>query len=459
MQQRETSEESWMSEMAKHPRIGVLPSPDFLGRKLGLTDPDTTRTINDAFQFVDYAKAKKFLNTGFFDFSYLQDEPTRFNAVLRSAMFDIYAASRNTNQPELPEITLYYYAGHGISPDDPRTNTSYSTVPFLKDTDYSYFKPENYFHAFEDRLKGGELYLHHCGFAGLWGLMMPWIASVTSVSINSKGVKKNKIGIFLLDSCYSGIFCDELKQLNEKKGPWNQNGCGVIIQSSCGSKENAYGGTFTPIWLHFQMNAKHLKTLSHRFDKLTADEKSTYNNLPLQSPQLAATIDTSTAQRSNFLVLSQQNTDIYLFSNAVFFKFCAMNLIFKQLAPRAFRDKADVYAKFLSEIANFAVVDFKLKTIANGTRLGLFVLEKTNSNSAVSVHIHFEGNNNPQSPTYNLVSRINCVEQIVSREILGGVEALIWIDDITGLRPQQINDSDHKIRFQYQVCMVSVDNT
>ena len=86
------------------------------------------------------------------------------------------------------------------------------------------------------KVQGGELCLHHVGFCGLAGLLKPWIAALQrDPNARQDDEKEKKHLVIILDSCYSGIIAEDLKELNGKSGPWKENGCTVTIQTACGT--------------------------------------------------------------------------------------------------------------------------------------------------------------------------------------------------------------------------------
>ena len=124
---------------------------------------------------------------------------------------------RNPASPELEELVFWYYAGHGLGKEAAQ-KLSYSSTPNLTGlVDSDYHAVANEFVTESRKVKGGELCLHKVGFCDLYGLLKPWIAAVKAPSSNPNGSKKekkdkkNKHLIIILDSCYSGIIAEELK--------------------------------------------------------------------------------------------------------------------------------------------------------------------------------------------------------------------------------------------------------
>ncbi|XP_028391935.1 uncharacterized protein LOC114516607 [Dendronephthya gigantea] len=175
-------------------------------------------------------------------------------------------------------------------------------------------------------LEGGELDLGEFGYCDLGGILEPWIAALTR-----SPTPKNKHLIVIVDSICSGRFVEDLQKLASKEGPWNQNGCGVTVQSACGSDEVNFArnfvGYFTPCFVHFnkpenrdtlqdlkrEWNSKNeIKKIVCRYDRdLPSPEAAT--TMPLD--KLSSTIDCPTVE-------FQDLPGLTLFQDAGFFKFC-----------------------------------------------------------------------------------------------------------------------------------------
>ena len=414
----------------ERPRCAILPSPEKLKKGSSSPGQDETNTRGDFDKVFQWLTSLNFLNIGFLvDVKTTVDqggqlEDTIYRSVIRLA-FSAFDPIRNTFRPQHDEMVLLYYAGHGLSEQgatmlkEANLIKENLTSPFPRLDKVGYSDPEQYFKAAEtflkqnEKVKGGELCLHDVGFCGLQGLLKPWIAAVKEKSTNipNGSVKMNKHLVVISDSCYSGKLVEDLEQLALTPGPWNENGCTVTVQSSSGSGEPTFGGYFTPCFVHFNKpeNQGKLQKLKQKWDEKSEIEKNAYRAVDLPSPQVATTMPSeklSSREDDPTLELPKiQGVQLTLFRDAGFFKFCFLSLS-GIVGSKARALTPEAATPFLSQ-DNFVILDYKLKTMLNGTPMALVLVDDPNDEvHVVCVHIHFRN-----SVTSNLknVSGVNLI--------------------------------------------------
>ena len=442
--ERDEQDKESLDSMVKHARCGILPSPDLLRTCLweGL---DQTKTIEDFKEMVKWFKEAKVLNTDFckyFKGSGLDE--ANYNGLIHLAFSNAFAAMRHTGHPEHHELVIWYYTGHGLPNDklsDARSMPELSEVNFNEE----YNEIAKQYINEDQKVKGGELVLHHVGYCGLQGLLKPWIACVKDESRNAKGNgKKNKHLLIILDSCHSGILAEELEELNKKNGPWNEEGCTVTLQAACGPDEGTFGGYFTPVFKFFSENQKHLKDRLEEWEGMDEEKKEHFRRIKLPSPKLVTTRSlTEGEKRMPVLHREIQNFKFVLFQDPGFFKFCAIQQF------QITEDHDALLSKRVLNSANdfmnsptFNVIDYKLMKMTQGhyvdAPMGLFLLKDPSNPTkyAVCAHIHFENNDTSK------VGRINLVHHKVPP-----VGSILYIEDHDGLSNTQIKKSRHKIPY------------
>lgn len=449
MAQRKKDEEEWIREMEKHPRCGLLPSPEELDIGFNRPGKDDTDTRKDFDLVHQWLKKIKALNEGFYIYYKKNDgeflQKTEYGALINLAFSNSFAAMRHTFSPELPEYVIWYYTGHGF---DPKCDSSgKSSIPNLEavgfNTEYNKTADEFAKELQDVPVKGGELCLHHVGYCGLYGLLRPWLAAVKSQSMNIPGEKKNKHLIIILDSCYSGIIAQDLEELNKKDGPWNQNGCTVTIQAACGADQPTYGGYFTPSFLTLNQDQSLLEELKGKWKELNENLKICYRTLPQPSPKVVTTRISDEEQNSPLTVEFPVNDhQITLFPDPGFFKYCWLTL-FKHEEKKLLKTRVlnDSTTQSFMNTPNFTVLDYKLKTSQNGPfaghPMGLFLMEDLNdSELAVCAHVHFASDD-----TSN-VGMINVVHHKVPP-----LQNVLYVEDHDGLSQSQLRRNRHKIDY------------
>ena len=403
----ERAQQDEVRELAMHPYCGVIPSPEKLDKSYNSQGEDVTNTrgdFNRVWKWLSECPNIEFyreVKTTIDRDEHL--EPSVFKSAIHSA-FQAFDPIRNTRFPEAEEMVLLYYTGHGLPP-----SSSGSSSPLLEEVGYA--NPEEYFAAAQPyitpnrNVKGGELCLHDVGYCDLQGLLKPWIAAVKGKSTNSSGEKKNKHVIIIADSCYSGKLVENLNDLRQRPGPWNENdGCTVTVQSACSSKEPTYGGYFTPCFVYYNQpeNRDALDQLIREWNDKNPTQKNAYKEYELPSPQLATT---RPPENDPVLKLTLQGFQMCLFRDDGFFKFCRIQHSIRALGPsRALGNKA--VQQFLSQ-PNFEIMDYKLKKMAepNCTPLALFLVGP--DHCPICVHIHFK---KKRKTTLATVSGVNLVE-------------------------------------------------
>ncbi|XP_015764391.1 PREDICTED: uncharacterized protein LOC107343341 [Acropora digitifera] len=442
--ERKEDERKWTELMEKHPRVGLLPSPELL-TKGSICGQDVTNTLQDFSQTVHWLKNKEALNTDFYTY-YTDGQDLKreeFGALIKLAFGNSVDAVRNTCNLTLDEYVIWYYAGHGR--DNSSENQEILSMPKLEkvgiSTTYNDSAKPFAEHLQNKPVKGGELCLHHVGYCGLYGLIAPWIASVKDESQNSAGVKKNKHFVIILDSCYAGMIAEDLKELNKEKGPWNENGCSITIQTACGPDETTDGGYFTPCFLTLNNDENLRDRLKNEWEAIEEQEKESFRGLPLPSPRVVTTRADS-GQNSLTMEFNFNNSHkLTLFSDSGFFKFCSLS-IFKEDELKEERVLNEMTARdFMNKnTPNFNILDYKLKTLQNGPfagfPMGLFLIEETrNSKFAVCAHVHFAKEDTSK------VGRINLVHHLTPPR-----NNILYVED-EGLSKRQVK----KGKIQYAV--------
>jgi len=454
------SRDKQLKAMEKHPCCAILPSPEKLDVptvpiRTSSPGTDNTDTLDDFDLIKEWLTNSKFLNAKFYDWIGTDGkklEANVFYTFIQRAFSTAFDAMRSTGSPELEELVLWYYAGHGLGKERAQ-ELSYSSTPCLTGhvnckrllVDGCHDDANEFVNPEKRKVKGGELCLHAVGFCDLYGLLKPWIAAVKAQSKNAEGRKKNKRLVIILDSCYSGIIAQELKDFEKEikgKDPTFLEENSVTVQAACGSDERTFGGYFTPcfVYLNEPKNAKLLSKLKDEWVRMTEENREEYKALELPSPMV---VTTGPQSHDVTMELTVQNFKLTLFKDPGFFKFCSIK-VFRHQDESLFdgkdrvldRNSADRFMKS----CRFTVQDYKLKTLATGmhagTPMGLFLLEDPiNPDYAICAHIHFQRGNtdNPQ--------RINLVHH--KKPPVGSV---LYLEDHDGLSSQQISMNWHKIK-------------
>ena len=426
--ERARQDREWFTEMERHPRCALLPSPETLDTP-GCSESDVTDTLGDFCTFLKWTEDAGLLNTEFYQYDIIQSgrrySKEIYGSVLRSSFGLAFDAVRHTARPDLEELVVWYYAGHGLDKKS-ASKLSYSSAPQLEEVQMQdHLKTEAVITALgadPRKVKGGELCLHHVGFCDLRGLLGLWIAALEAKSQNSTGVKKNKHLVIILDSCYSGILAKDLEELNSKDGPWNQNGCSVTVQAACSENEATQGGYFTPTfeYLNKPENQNFLLQLKEEWASMSEQDKKKYTELPLPSPVVATTYEPVAEGSEPTLEMNVQNFQLTLFCDAGFFKYCHHRVFMDQekkilqaLGPDRVLNVASANQFLLAK--KFVVFDYKLKIYKVDTRdppqhqntpMGLFLLEDPqNKGLAVCAQVHFAENDTSKINRINLVYR------------------------------------------------------
>ena len=447
--EREEWQTKWMESMAKHPRVGLLPSPELLtiGFKLG---KDATDTVNDFDLVFDLMNEIEAFNQNLYcSHRYSsKKEPLnkeQFNAIISLAFSISFAATRHTDNPTLDEYVIWYYTGHGRNKEK---NAEILSMPKFEkvgfDTTYNDSAKPFAKHLQNKPVKGGELCLHHFGYCGLYGLIAPWIASVKDESQNRSGEKKRKHLIIILDSCYAGMIAQDLEKLNkEEKGPWNQNGCSISIQTACGPDEPTYGGYFTPCFVTLNKEQGLLDDLKKRWAQMKHEEKNIFCSLPQPSPKVVTTRDDSGQNNPTMEFSFNNGHKLTLFSDPGFFKFCDHSVFEERELKEEQKLKVlnESGAKDFMGRSDFTILDYKLKTFQNGpfagSPVGLFLIEEPrNSMFAVCAHVHFAKGDTSK------VGRINLVHHLKPHG-----NNILYVEDHDRLFNRQVKKGIHKIEY------------
>ena len=431
--------------MEKHPRVGLLPSPELLtkGSTLGEDGIDTVKDFNLVFDLMNEIEA---LNREFYS-SYRKErlEKVEFGALINLAFENSFAATRHTANPTLDEYVIWYYTGHGRNKEK---NAEMLSMPKLEEVEINTAyndSAKNFAKHLQDKpVEGGELCLHHVGYCGLYGLIAPWIASVKEKSQNSAREKENKHLIIILDSCYAGMIARDLEELNKEEGPWNQNGCSITIQTACGPDEPTYGGYFTPRFVTLNKEQGLLDDLKERWAQMKDEEKNIFCSLPQPSPKVVTTRDDPGQNNPTMEFSFNNGHKLTLFSDPGFFKFCDLS-IFEELEVKEENNlkvlSANAAKDFMGNTSNFNILDYKLKTLQTGqfagSPMGLFLIEEPReSKFAVCAHVHFaEGDTSK-------VGRINLVHHLKPHG-----NNILYVEDHGGLTNSQGNNGKHKIKY------------
>ena len=419
-QKRKEQDDERFRSMEEHPRCAILPSPEKLDESIGSPGSDKTDTLRDFDLIKKWVTESKLLNTGFYDWAGTDGEDLDdgvYYSFIRLSFSDAFDAMRNTASPELEELVFWYYGGHGLSKE--ADQLSYLSTPCLDRVQMipGYHEAADKFVKEGRKVKGGELCLHKAGFCDLYGLLKPWIAAVKAPSISAgRCSKKNKHLVIVLDSCYSGIIAQELKvfedEMNTKEPSFLQENS-VTIQAACGPDQGALGGYFTPcfVYLNDPKKAELLNELKSKWNDMTEEERNEYKLLELQSPMVVTTKSPSQDSHDVTMELTIQNFKLTLFTDPGFFKFCYIKInqgegLFIGEARALTVDLAEAFMKSRP----FTVLDYKLKTLANGsfagTPMGLFLLEDRQTLGdmyTVCAHIHFKSGDTSKYQRINLV--------------------------------------------------------
>ena len=434
----------WPRLAVKNVRCGILPSPEAL-KTDSSRGSDETNTIEDFKDMVNWLS--KVFNTECYNFFREDSDLDEDNYIkfIQLAYGNPYGSLRQRGHPELEDLVIWYYTGHGV-PNDKLPDVS--SMPDLSEAGFheGYSKSDkNYIDVKKEKVKGGELCLHHVGFCGLEGLLQPWIASVRpKLEFAESKEKKNKHLLIILDSCHSGNLAKKLEELNKKPGPWNQGGCTVTVQAACGPDEVTYGGYFTPCFKFFSENQQQLKERSEEWLGMDEEKREHFRRIKLPSPKLVTTRSLNeTEERMPVFLWEIGNFKLSLFQDPGFFKFCAIQLF--QLKEDALLSKrvlnSDTAYDFMKS-ATFNVIDYKLKKMTQGpyegAPMGLFLLEDPSDRNeyAVCAHVHFKKNDTSKVGSINLVHHV--------RPTVGGV---LFMEDHHNLSKTQIKKSRHKIPY------------
>ena len=439
----------------KHPCCGVIPSPDKLEKSYNDPGEDATNTRKD-FKVVFSWLETEFPNTFFSKDiraavnagEYLSDGD--FESGIRLA-FQAFDPIRNTRFNEAEQMVLLYYTGHGLSKEVAsqlnRANPNgKSSSPHLEKVNYHEDNSAAQEFLTPNRVvRGGELFLHHVGYCDLESLLQPWIAALKKRSTNAVSDKRDKHLVIIADSCYSGKLVDDLAQMKDRPGPWNENGCTVTVQSASSSVEETFGDYFTPCFVHYNQNQEALEQLIKEWNDNFEFVKNAYRGFDLPSPQLETTgslpedadvttettqlettetqlgttgsppedadVTTETTQLettetqletteslpedaddSPVLTRQFQGFKLRLFRDPGFFKFCYLKHSGALEPPRALND--DTVNAFLGVSDRFNIKDYKLKTKSDGTPLALVLVDNpANTEYVICVHIHFRYRN------------------------------------------------------------------
>lgn len=435
----------WPRLAVKNVRCGILPSPEAL-KTDSSRGSDETNTIEDFKDMVNWLS--KVFNTECYNFFREDSDLDEDNYIkfIQLAYGNPYGSLRQWGHPELEDLVIWYYTGHGV-PNDKLPNAL--SMPELNKVGFTkgYIKSDkNYIDVEKEKVKGGELCLHDVGFCGLEGLLQPWIASVRpELQYAECKERKNKHLLIILDSCHSGNLAKKLEELNKKPGPWNQGGCTVTVQAACGPDEVTYGGYFTPCFKFFSENQQQLKERSEEWLGMDEEKREHFRRIKLPSPKLVTTRSLNEREKRMPVFLWEiGNFKLSLFQDPGFFKFCAIQQFQLEEEEKLHSKRAlnsDKAAAFMKS-ATFNVIDYKLKKLKQGpyegAPMGLFLLEDPSDRTkyAVCAHIHFNKNDTSKVGSINLVHH--------SFPPMGEI---LFTEDHAGLSNNHIRKSRHKIPY------------
>ena len=389
-QKRERERKEKLEETGKYASCALIPSPDVL-ETAQFQGKDVTDTLGDYGNVLDWVKKIEPVNAAFYkEKTKLSEE--NFKRAIQLAFSTSFSWILPTESLNAEQLVLWYYAGHGLGKPniDAENLGELSAVPNLEEK--AGIKVE------ARTVKGGELCLHQFGFCDIHGVLKPWIAALkyqsTNINDPKQHVRCNKHFVLILDSCYSGIFANDLKELAQRSYPWNENGCTVTIQASCGAEEPTFGGYFTPLFLHLNKNPEDLDQFTKEWEKLNAQEKESFSSLRLPSPMVATTRKDEN-DHSLYIRKKCQNFNMVLFSDAAFFKYCFVRK-FEKLNSECARALDNNSVKTFLSQSSFTVLDYKLKKTSPhaarypNTPMGLFLVQDPpDPDYVVCVHIHF----------------------------------------------------------------------
>ena len=441
--QREEQDREFTESMEKHPRVGLLPSPDKLTTDYSLGE-DAIDSLKDFRQTYLWLRDKEALNTEFYKYYTSEEDLTKkqFEELIKLTFSKSFDAVRHTANPTRDEYVILYYAGHGLWPMDPN-NTTESSMPKLEVELNEYFvAAKDFAKDLQDQpVKGGELLLHDVGCCGLYGLIQPFIASVIVQSQNNPEGKKNKHLIIILDSCYSGMIAQDLEGLKGKDGPWNRNGCSISIQTACGDDEPTFGGYFTPCFLTLNKEQDLLDDLKKNWEAMEDAKKDYFKSLSLPSPKVVTTRHDSAQNNPTMEFSFDSGHKLTLFSDPGFFKFCALSIFARDEVQNERVLNNWSVSEFMENTSNFTILDYKLKTLQRGpfagSPLGLFLIEEPGEPEfAVCAHVHFA-----QGDT-SRVGRINLV-----RHLKPPLNNVLYCEDHDGVTKRKVKEGNGKIKY------------
>lgn len=400
---RQQSEHAMHVTRSRQARCALLPSADSLADGGGFGN-DAIGTKKDFDMLTAWLQEVDVACITFYDASL---DRARFSGVCHAFFGTAWAAICHTAFPNIHELVFAHYGGHGVPPGH-RASSRYSARPVFTSLDENYSSVVDQFALREHRpLSGGELCLHHLGFANLRSVLVPFVTAILRESQNSQGPKMNKHLVVLFDSCYSGRLAEELddKQLQPLLEQLAQRNCTITVQAACSREESTYGGYFTPYFLRLQREPHLLATLAANWAKLPPEERDRVASLPLPSPCVRSTRTEFNANADTYPI-EVQNLRLTLFPNAGFFKFCVRSLLEeREHAYFAKRQLTPLTAEAFLRGMDFRVRDAKLKDY-RGRPFGLFLLaDPADANCVVCAHIHFGAKTDS-------VGRINLVHHV-----------------------------------------------
>lgn len=350
---------SLVERVRKYVKVANVLSPDALtswrSEKPKLFK-DLIQTLMDyrlMHKYFEERDAMNLLASMFATTTEMQDED--FESQLRQAFGNGFCQLRNSVTPTDKETYIFYYTGHGLSAKSAQQHSSY-LKPFITSKD----APDDWIFEKNRKLSGGEIFLHTFGFADL-----KYILDVWNSALMNKNGRMNKHLIIILDSCYSGLWDEELNKIFKKSYSFLNNNCYITLQTACRRNEKTISGHFTKFFLLFQSNFDFLRRASSEWRDLTQEDKDYYVKCRLPNPQLVSNHPEVKDSEDLFrLVKCEDGNPMYLFSDSGFFKFCVYKADLEsyqnscQLVERAFKREE------LNQIMESGrVTDYKLKRI------------------------------------------------------------------------------------------------
>lgn len=266
-------------------------------------------------------------------------------------------------------ILLTFYTGHGVPPTAPELNSvagaqASSPVP---NVNYCTADSAENQSTVSMQLQAGDWCLHHAGYLGFDFM---WYHFKTEIMLSECAVI-NKTLLIVSDCCFSGKWCEYLRDKIAAGEDTGLKGCQMVIQSSTGPDQFAHGGIFMPVWYELQNPSSREKWAAGFQGDFDSNEDKYAEYKMMQSPVFAATCEVDNNQM--FVILKNCGTgksdiSVAIFTSADFFWYCATEyfeekdiLLMEDLKKGATVLTGEPKANAHAAMKDLVVVDMKLK--------------------------------------------------------------------------------------------------